>query len=238
MSLLISVHLPKTAGASLRHALVEHFGDRLLQDYEDRPLNAGTVSRNTRALSQCLKNCRGRSDLQEFACIHGHFMPLKYRLLPTPKKKQYVTWMRDPVERLASHYAYWIRDYRPDSIGKLQRRVIEEKWSLERFCLGSEMRNTYSKFIWGFPLNRFDFIGITEFYDTDLAYFSEKFLGVNLPVTRENVNPDREKALYVDDMSLRREIEKYHADDMSLYKRALRLRQDRLLEQAADAPTS
>jgi len=159
-------------------------------------------------------------------------MPLKYRLLPVPYKKQYVTWMRDPVERLASHYAYWLRDYQQDSIGKLQRRVIEERWSLERFCLGPELKNMYSKFIWGFPLSRFHFIGITEFYDTDMEYFSDKFLGVNLPARKENVNPTREKAFYVEDMSLRREIEMYHADDMLIYRRALHLRQNRLAEQA------
>jgi hypothetical protein len=233
MSLLISVHLPKTAGASLRLALEEHFADRLLWDYEDRPLNASTVSRNTRTLRQCLTNGWGRSKLQKFACIHGHFMPLKYRLLSTPGKKQFVTWMRDPVERLASHYAYWLRDYQTDSIGKLQRRVIEEKWSLERFCLGPELKNVYSKFIWGFPLSRFDFIGITEFYDTDMEYFSKKFLGVNLPVRRENVNPTRKEAFYIEDRSLRREIEMYHADDMLLYRRALQLRQNRLAERAS-----
>jgi hypothetical protein len=196
VSLLISVHLPKTAGASLRLALDEHFGDRLLRDYEDRPLSASAALRNTLALSQCLKNCWGRSDLRKFACIHGHFMPLKYRLLRMPDKKQFVTWMRDPVERLASHYAFWLRTDQQNSFGELHRRVIEERWSLERFCLGPELRNTYSKFLWGFPLNRFDFIGITEFYDTDMEYFSEKFMGVNLPVIRENVNPEREKALY------------------------------------------
>jgi hypothetical protein len=230
VSLLISVHLPKTAGASLRLALEQHFGDRLLWDYGDRPINVRSFARNASALKNCISNVRGRPDLEKIGCIHGHFMPLKYRLLPAATGKRYVTWMRDPVERLASHYFYWLRDYQEDSIGKLKRRVVEEKWSLERFCLGPELKNLYSRFFWGFGLRRFDFIGITEHLNTDMEYFSQKFLQVNLPVTMANVNPDKKLAPYVEDMSLRTEIEAHHADDVLLYQRALRLRESRLAE--------
>ena len=232
--MLISVHLPKTAGASLRAALEEHFGDRLLWDYGDYPVNASTFGRNTRALRDCFKNARGGSELQQFACIHGHFMPVKYRLLPMQSKKRYVTWMRDPIERLASHYYYWVEHYEHEVVGKLQRRVLDENWSLERFCLGPELRNIYSKFLFFFPLADFDFIGITEFYDTDMEYFSRNILDVDLPVKRVNVNPLRKKTAYVEDLLLRKKIERHHAADMTLYRRALDLRQIRLSHQSND----
>ena len=42
---------------------------------------------------------------------------------------------------------------------------MEKGWSLERFCLGPEVRNIYSQFLYGFLLEYFSFIGTTEFYE-------------------------------------------------------------------------
>ncbi len=108
-------------------------------------------------------------------------MPVKYRLLGWRVPLQFVTWLREPVERLGSHYHYWKRHYNPENAGILHRRVVEEQWSLERFCLGPELQNTYCKFLWGMPLERFAFVGITEFYEEDLAYFSQNILGCFSP---------------------------------------------------------
>jgi hypothetical protein len=169
--MLISVHLPKTAGSSFLAALECHFGERLLEDFADRPLHTSAFRRNFHAVQAYLRNALPRSDLEAVECIHGHFLPLKYVSLQTASSKKYVVWMRDPIERQASHYFYWIRNYNPQRAGELHRRVVEEEWSLERFCLGPEMRNIYSKFLWGFSLSRFDFIGITEFYETEIEQF-------------------------------------------------------------------
>ena len=58
---LISLHLPKTAGSSF-YALVEsHYGNGILRDYADFPINTPAVVRNasalqadaTRAISAC-----------------------------------------------------------------------------------------------------------------------------------------------------------------------------------------
>ena len=118
-----------------------------------------------------------------------------------------MVWMRDPVERLASHYLYWIETYNPIDAGNLHRRVVEEKWTLERFCLGPEMRNVYSKFFWGFPLARFNFVGITEFYDSEIAYFSENIIGAKLEAKRVNVNPNPVEHAYINDSDFRRQIQ-------------------------------
>ncbi len=226
--MLISVHFPKTAGTSLLAALESHFGDRLLQDYADRPINSGAARRNVHALQSCLRNALPRADLEEVECLHGHFMPLKYALLRAPSRKSYIAWMRDPVERVASHYLYWTRDFDPRIAGQLHRRVVEEQWSLERFCLGPEMRNLYSKFLWGFSLSRFDFIGITEFYETELEQFSRLILGVPVQRQLKNVNPKGERHAHIGNPELRRKIEEHHAADMVLYRRALQLREKRL----------
>ena len=155
-------------------------------------------------------------------------MPIKYSLLRSAQRLQFVTWMRHPVERVVSHYLYWTMSGIPNNAGELHRKVVREEWSLERFCLGPEVRNLYSKFLWGFPVGRFDFIGITEFYDTEIAQFSTQIMGVVLETRWENVNPSGPRHDSVGDPGLRRQIEDYHQHDMSLYRHALKLREQRM----------
>jgi hypothetical protein len=226
-SVLISVHLPKTAGISFGSALDRHFDGNLLRDYADRPLNVGTFQRNCITLNRSVKNITAGQKLAHLGCIHGHFMPLKYRFLPVAQEKQFVVWLRDPVERIASHYRYWLRDYESTKSGPLRRRVVDEGWSLERFCLGPELQNVYSKFFWGFPFSRFSFVGITECYEQDLEYFGRHVLGETLANSVDNANPSKESQSYIEDASLRTKIENHHAVDMSLYRKAVALRNAR-----------
>ncbi|MBM3862694.1 MAG: hypothetical protein FJ385_01900 [Verrucomicrobia bacterium] len=100
-------------------------------------------------------------------------------------------------------------------------------------CLGPELRNYYSRFFRGFPLRRFEFIGITEHFESDLADFARRFLGRPLEPVRDNANPRRGVAGYEIDPALRRRIEVFHAGDVALYREALRRRDLRLRESLA-----
>jgi hypothetical protein len=103
--------------------------------------------------------------------------------------------------------------------------MLEENWSLERFCLGPELRNFYSQYLWGFSLELFDFIGITEEYEEDFRYFSEVFLGVDLPTYKINVGHKREaSSQHIIDSEFRHAIEAHHSKDMELYRRAVGIR--------------
>ncbi len=73
--------------------------------------------------------------------------------------------MRNPVERALPHYYFGRRSFDPDNAPPLHRKMMEKGWSLERFCLGPEVRNIYSQFLYGFLLEYFSFIGTTEFYE-------------------------------------------------------------------------
>jgi hypothetical protein len=106
--------------------------------------------------------------------------------------------------------------------------VVEEKWSLERFCLGPEMKNVYSKFFWGFPLGHFDFVGITEFYDSEIEYFSDHLVGARIESIRVNVNPNPVTNAYIDDPAFRLKIQAHHQADVALYQQALAMRETRV----------
>lgn len=226
--LLISVHLPKTAGSSFRASLKLHFGDSMALDYADRPLNHPPLIRNAIALKGSIQALRSNhSNDASIACVHGHFMPVKYRWLRTPERKKFAVWLRDPIERLASHYCYWLKDYNSETAGSLRVRVVEEAWSLERFCFSKEMQNLYCKFFWGFPISRFNFVGITENYESDLSYFSTSVLGSPLSVEVSNVNPQKTGGYYIEDKNLRSRLEHFHKKDMQLYWAALRASNNR-----------
>ncbi|GAA0423712.1 hypothetical protein GCM10009133_35340 [Cocleimonas flava] len=222
--MLISVHLPKTAGSSFANSLSDCFGQKLLKDYADLPLHHSNIRRNKHAAIESSRNYFKNFD--EIQCIHGHFLPLKYRFHKSKINFKYVTWMREPAERLASQYYYMKRHYSDEKAKNqpLLKKLSDENWSLERFCLGPELQNTYSKFLWGFPLDLFDFIGIVEHYNSDLSYFANHILKEPLSTYKENVNKHIDQNKYNLSESLKSEILRHHSKDYSLYHRALTLR--------------
>ena len=223
--MLISVHLPKTAGSSFLKSLEDHFGDRLYRDYRDFPLNVSRPRRRGWAIVGNFLNIGG--SLHAIECIHGHFLPAKYFLLSMRRPTRFVTWMRHPVERLASHYKFWRESYDSAASQPLHRRVVEEDWSFERFSLSPSLRNVYGQFLWCFPLSRFSFVGITEHYEEDLSLFADSVLGTTLQPYSIRTHADRQTPGYGIADDLRQAIETFHRDDMMLYREALRLRHER-----------
>ena len=220
--MLISVHMPKTAGTSFLATLELHFGAALLKDYADLPINTPPAQRHRSALENALRN--STRDFAGIDCIHGHFLPAKYlTAASSPAGVQFITWMRDPVDRVVSHFHFWKNYHDPASAGALHSKVVAEDWSLERFTLGSELQNLYSQFLWAFPPWNFDFIGITEHYAADLEYFTRRHLGKPASPQMLNLAPALGESRHIDD-TLRKKIEAHHALDMGLYRAALEKR--------------
>lgn len=209
--------MPKTAGSSFAATLADYYGSKLLKDYSDFPINTPMYERNKAAIEASLSNAE--KDFQNVECIHGHFLPVKYLLLSNKQKTTFVTWMRNPVERVLSHYYFWKRSCNLETAPPLHKKVIEEDWSVERFCLAPELKNLYSQFLFGFPLENFSFVGIAEFYDDDFEYFSRYYL--NTIVKPQRINVGTEVGRYPIEKSFRNEIEKFHLNDMKLYQMAL-----------------
>lgn len=225
--MLISLHLPKTAGTSFLAALEQRFGANIYRDYGDRPLHHGALRRHL----QCTKAALGHAVsglAEEPACIHGHFLPLKYRYLRSSSGLTFVTWFRDPVQRIVSHYNYWRREYEAATAGTLHRKVVEEDWSLEQFALSPQLRDVYRIFLWHFPIQRFDFIGITEFFEEDLQDFSSRFLNATAAPDTRNAGPAGAGRTHAVEAELEARIRRYHARDVALYEKALEMRRQRL----------
>ena len=114
--------------------------------------------------------------------------------------------------------------------GQLERRVVVEGWTLEQFCLAPELRDIYSEFLWGFPLDRLDFIGITEFFPEDLRYFSREILRNKVRPHTLNQRPAAADAALQRQIAHldRARVEAWHARDVALYRRALARRARRI----------
>ncbi len=228
----ISLHTPKAGGSSFKEVLQKHYGKSFKADYADIPINK---SFNERTLDAILFDenfsliKRNYYKLIGVKCIHGHFLPYKYKKLLTDQNSKFITWLRDPTERLISHY-YWQRAYNTNS-APLHKKVIEDAWSLEKFCLSEEMENFYGKFLWNFSIDKFDFIGITEHFDEDVSFFLKNYIhgydGDIIPKT--NTNPDK-IGHYSEKISegLLSDIKSFHSKDYELYNYAMEKRMERI----------
>ena len=221
--MIISVHMPKSAGTSFMKSLEEVYGDHLLKDY-DTPLRKAAYERNLSALRGSMEIAD--KGLPGIECVHGHFLPVKYLLYKERNPVRFITWLRDPVDRMISHYYYWKERYKPG----ISDLFIDKDATLEEFCLHPHFQNLYSQFLWAFPLENFEFIGITEHYDDDFSYFSQKYLSKTLPAKKMNVrrSENRDISKYSIDSELLAKIEAFHSKDIELYQRALAKREERV----------
>lgn len=228
--MLISLHTPKSGGTSFKQLLEDYYKIRFLGDYSDKPINTEFEERIKRVKNFDRKYkfyLKNYYKLKGIECIHGHFLPYKYRESLQDDQTKFITWLRDPLERLASHYHYWMRSYRQGHSGKLHQKVIKEEWDFKKFCFSKEMKNFYTQFLWEFPIENFDFIGITENFDEDCNFFAKEFLGKKeIIIPQRNKNPETVRSYY-NDKVMYDELKKFHSLDYELYNYALSKREKR-----------
>lgn len=157
--MLAFTHIPKTAGSSLRSALKEVYGSRLVLDYETRPREISPWRRKVNAVLRRLRAPRAQ-------VIYGHFPLGKYRGLA----RHFGAFFRDPTNRTMSDYFYSQHTH-------IEPLVYVSRPKAVRF---------YEFFLGGLPIERLDFVGITEEYDLPCRLF-EAIFGRRLSRYRERV---------------------------------------------------
>lgn len=229
--MIVSVHMPKAGGSTFKNVLQKKYGGSMQLDY-DNPMSKSFEERTNEAIKfdeklNSLKRISYR--IRGIKCIHGHFLPYKYKKMLPNKDVIFVTWLRDPVERLISHYYFWKRIYSKDS-SPFHRKIVEESWSVEQFCLCDEMKNFYSNFFWEFPIDNFDFIGLVEFFNEDIQYFSNEYLSNTSKVEIKTANRNNEsQGLYSDKINkeVLADIKSFHYEDYQIYNYCLEMRKQR-----------
>ncbi len=212
---IISVHIPKTAGTSLRNMMLQHYGsDKVCTHYPDSSEVDGT-----------------REITDKTKVIHGHFLIEEYlELYPeiaTDQVKK-IAWLRHPVTRLMSHYFY-NKKY-PFSI-----RQDMNKLSLLDYAQLPWKQNEMYKYLAGVALEDYYFIGIQEFFAEDLRELQTLMGWHNINTNIRDNSSVSEQYYHLIKETLSQpkvlaEIISLNAEDMDLYEQALSLRGKRRQE--------
>jgi hypothetical protein len=206
---LVSVHIPKAAGLSFQKHLTHLFGKRVIWDYghTDRP-DYKPEKITPHILAQLRTN--------KTTVIHGHLFLSKYHHIPGLQRAM---WFRDPVQRLLSHYYYWLRA--PDMDHPNCAALHERGLSVAGFAELPELRNVFTRFLDGETVNELDWVGLVEDYQASVDLFYAMYAVGRDPrelTAHQNKNTARgDKTHYnLDEISVEA-IEKLNSKDMELY---------------------
>jgi hypothetical protein len=170
---IISVHVPKTAGTSFAVWLESVFGSgQLVRDYADRPIDSKSEM-NVDPAGFLARHGAARRLPEGAMAVHGHFWAKKYEQIENAIR---ITFLRDPIERMISHYYFWLTT--PSAGHGLHQRVLDEGMGLLDFARLPQMRGFHRDYFFrDVNMSGFDFIGDMSFFDEELGRL-EALLGV------------------------------------------------------------
>jgi hypothetical protein len=225
--LLVSVHIPKTAGTSLMSEIKRGVFGNYIFDNVDRPTSM-RLQYKVRRLFTRLKVRKNRERLlQEYGVIHGHFLVRKYVFLYP--FANYLTFMREPVSRVLSHYYYFkhIASKNPTSVSRNPdiMRVARGDIDLVEFARLYSMVNLYQLFVGGLPLDKFTLIGITERYTESIALLNHIFNTAIEPRHEHRTDYTQYAAEYTEFLP---ELRAANRENFRIYDAAVRIFEQRL----------
>ena len=222
--------MPKAGGTSFKFFLEENFKNQLYLDYTDNPdqLTIQQLDNKLTSYDKYLYKLKPfYFDLKNKRVFHGHFLAAKYKCYQNRNDVYFITWLRDPTERLVSHYYYWFKTYDSKRSLPFHKKVIEENWTLERFCFSEQMRNLYAKFLSEFDVQNFDFIGIVEYYEEDFKFLNDHVIKIKNPAL-PNLNRTKKPNVQHFDTDTLEKLKQFHGKDFEIYSYALEQRQKRI----------
>jgi len=198
MEKFIFIHIFRTGGTTLKRNLEDRYDGMFLVDTtfrDERKEGVLKVKKNN--------NMFEPFDYFRYKIIMGHFTYEKYQHLNRPL----VTILRDPLERFISNFSGYF---------------VGRKYDFEEFC---EMtKNIYTHFTGG-DLNKFSFVGLTEYYNESMRRIGDMF-GYDLePKVLEGDGTIRHNKCVKKRVLTKKQIEyfkKLNKEDYELFNRALK----------------
>ena len=213
------MHIPKTAGRTLRSILEKNYSkDEVIRTYSTKQIE------RFQSLS--------KNEKDQIKLIIGHNYFGMHEHLDGPFS--YITMLRDPIERVLSLYYFILREpgtpmYKKYNGKGLDYFLDEEPQTINwqtRFVSGGELDLSKAK---DHLKKYFSVVGISERFDESLLLI-EKELGIkNLNYKSFNVTPNRPRKEEISPQILKR-IEQNVNLDLELYKYALELFEEKLNE--------
>ncbi|MBF0098264.1 MAG: sulfotransferase family 2 domain-containing protein [Magnetococcales bacterium] len=222
--LRLFLHMPKCAGMSVQEMLLQSVQKDLILDY-DSYFRTPLDERNELLLAAMLNP----GTVGAGKIVYGHFFPIKYLGCHSRIRVKLVTILRDPIERLQSHYLFWkygdvdkLNDHLADfEKHYLWKKMMMNHWSFMEFALSSEMQNFYAQYFSQISLSDFSFIGVFE----NIGYSIQRcFETLQLPVPAIESIPmrnmtNKKMAITLTDAESER-LRKFHATDYLIYRYA------------------
>ncbi len=219
-------HIPKTAGTSFRQAGIRAWGkSRVWLDYGDSKHTSVAVARLVHRQPDYYKF--QQQLVRSGICMLSGHAPIRYyrRIFPADRL---VTLVRDPVERVTSHFhtACARQGYRDD---------------FQTFCRIPENQNVQSRYLEQMPMELIGFIGLTERYKESLELFNFSYK-TDLKQLQLNRHSDRQRnnesmhcstILTPDELAFARSV---NEKDIDLYEKTCALFNQRLELRRNNAP--
>lgn len=229
-STLIFLHIPKTAGQTL-HTIIE-------KQYNTNQVFS--IGRNTQERIEEFKQL-SEEERKNIRVLKGHMLFGMHEFMAQPCT--YITFLRDPIERIISSYYYVLRE--PNHY--LHNLVISKQMSLKDFVssgISTDLDNGQTRRLSGVSagrllgsknitfgncdpsllkiakenlLNYFSVVGISEKFDESLLWFKQTLDWNNCFYVRKNVTINRPLNQDISEDALD-EIRKHNQLDLELYQ--------------------
>jgi len=199
---IIYVHIPKTAGSTFSSMLEKGNKVKVSMGHRVKMYTHPKEWVNIKMSEQEL--------YEQYNIVRGHF---PYQRLHYLKKHGWnlITWVRDPIERLISHYSvfmYGAKKIRPEVENIIRGMDIVE--------FGKFLNNFSTRFTGEDP-SIFDFIGTVEEFDKSVATFNEQF-DCNLKfVQRYKVTKNKKEV----SPKIREELKQHLLKDYEFYEKVV-----------------
>ncbi|KGP64007.1 hypothetical protein EP47_03535 [Legionella norrlandica] len=202
------VHIPKTGGTSFRKSLESFFGlNKIMYDYSPSSVETSKVIidyfyNGNRDTYNFFK------EIEEISAISGHVRIMKY--LPFFGISQAMTFVRNPLEQIISHYLHYVRDngYKGSFYEFIK---IPSKYECQAFMLR------------GVPLELIGFIGLTEEYDQSIKLINHQYQ-LNLEMLHLNETSSE----FAIDSDAINSVQNLITNDQQLYDKAQIIFEERL----------
>tara|TARA_B100001063_G_C16745626_1_gene547316 strand:+ start:601 stop:1572 length:972 start_codon:yes stop_codon:yes gene_type:complete len=217
---LFFIHISKTAGSSFRVAAERYFGkEDVFYDYGP---NANETNPDIRTLDYQKRDryAAGMKIVEKAKFLTGHINHPKYA--PFIPAKNAITFVRDPIQQVRSHYEHFTRHHR-------------YKKSFSEFVNEPRFKNVQYKAFQGTWPDAIGFIGLTERYSESLALIN-KMYSIDIQGLDINKNTEKKSSRYElseEEVAL---VKKHNEQDFKLYEFALTRFERQKLAIESDSP--
>lgn len=157
---------------------------------------------------------------------HDFFHPRVMEAFKSRDDVMKIMWLRQPNRLVLSLFNFrkdQIRNSIQDwSINHLQTdRLFKDVMEVLAF---KEWQNLMTQRLRGLRLEDFDFVGITEHFESDLAFLDQRLGNVGLKAKHQNRSTSSRPL----ELEEEKRLAEWNSEDWELYRRALEMRQSRL----------